>query len=444
MTVLVMLLILVMFGIFLFLYRRALIARMLGMPPPLNAVNVQRDIPVSMPDGVRLPTDHYAPKMPGDYPTLLIRTPYGRGKELALFGGYALSEMPAQRFAERGFNVIVQGCRGCLESEGAFSAHGNEAADGKATVAWIEQQPWFNGVLGTWGPSYLGYTQWATAASAPPSLKAMLPAVTSSENFTVSHPDGAFGLETRLRWSQGIFGLNKTHDLPLVETIRQRYLGGAEKRLQSAFNHLPLLEADTTAVGEPIPLYRDILMQNRVDDPYWTVRDHSRTAMKAVAEREVAVHFVGGWYDYYLRGLLRDYHSLIGAGCRPYLTIGPWYHGDPKGLMAGVKEGITWFDAQLHSNPNALREKAVNIFVMGAEEWREMEVFPPPSSETPYYLHPDAELSTEHPPAGTEPDHYRYDPGDPTPAVGGALLALKGAGPVDNRQLELRADVLCF
>ncbi|MCP4196906.1 MAG: CocE/NonD family hydrolase, partial [Proteobacteria bacterium] len=47
-------------------------------------------------------------------------------------------------------------------------------------------------------------------------------------------------------------------------------------------------------------------------------------------------------------------------------------------------------------------------------------------------------------PAGTEPDHYRYDPGDPTPAVGGALLALKGAGPVDNRQLELRADVLCF
>jgi predicted acyl esterase len=47
----------------------------------------------------------------------------------------------------------------------------------------------------------LGYMQWATAAGAPPSLKAMLVMVASSEYFTVTHPDGVFGLETRLRWS---------------------------------------------------------------------------------------------------------------------------------------------------------------------------------------------------------------------------------------------------
>ena len=37
----------------------------------------------------------YFPKTAGDFPTILIRTPYGRGKEVALWGGYALSELPA-------------------------------------------------------------------------------------------------------------------------------------------------------------------------------------------------------------------------------------------------------------------------------------------------------------------------------------------------------------
>jgi predicted acyl esterase len=32
--------------------------------------------------------------------------------------------------------------------------------DGLATLQWIESRPWFNGVLGMWGPSYLGYVQW--------------------------------------------------------------------------------------------------------------------------------------------------------------------------------------------------------------------------------------------------------------------------------------------
>jgi putative CocE/NonD family hydrolase len=45
---------------------------------------------------------------------------------------------------------------------------------------------------------------------------------------------------------------------------------------------------------------------------------------------------------------------------------------------------------------------------------------------------------------GWPPDSYRYDPADPTPAVGGALLAFQGAGPQDNCRLEARTDVLCY
>jgi putative CocE/NonD family hydrolase len=113
-------------------------------------------------------------------------------------------------------------------------------------------------------------------------------------------------------------------------------------------------------------------------------------------------------------------------------------------LLCGLREAPTWFDAHLKDDQTRLRRKPVRIYVMGAGEWREMDDYPPPAVEIRYYLHDEARLSTEPPPAVSTPDTYRYDPADPTPAVGGALLAFKGAGPQDNRALEARNDVLCY
>jgi putative CocE/NonD family hydrolase len=424
----------------LYRFRRHVVARLLRLPPPHCGVKVDRNIPVAMPDGIHLLTDHYAPEAEGEFPTILIRTPYGRGKELDLWGGYALAELPAQRFAERGYHVIVQGVRGCFDSEGVFEPHVNEASDGQAAVEWIAQQPWFNGKLGTWGPSYLGYTQWATAAGNHPSLQAMVPMITSAENLSVTHPDGAFGLETRLRWSQGIFALNRTHRQPLWRQLLHRFSDKQAQALQAAFYHLPLLEADTIATGEPIPFYRAVLTHTRQDDPFWAARDHS----PAVAQVSAPVHLIGGWYDYYLRGLLRDYTSLRDAGQRPFLTIGPWSHAQAGGLMTGLREGLTWFDAHLKGWPTGVREKPVRLYVMGIDEWREYDYYPPPSRPTPYYLHSVGELSTVAPEDVSPPDRYVYDPRDPTPSLGGALLAFSGAGMQENGPLEVRPDVLVY
>jgi putative CocE/NonD family hydrolase len=425
--------------------RRSIMAHLLRLPLPRCGVRVERDIPIVMPDGVRLYADHYWPRAAGEWPTILIRTPYGRGKEVALGGGLALAELPGQCLAERGYHVVVQGVRGCYNSEGEFRPHVNEAADGQVTVAWIARQPWFSGLLGTWGPSYLGYTQWATADAAPAALQAMVVMITSAENHSVSHPDGAFGLETRLRWSQGMQVQKRLHGRPLREHLAQRFSGQAEERLQAAFDHLPLADADVVAAGEPIPFYREVLAHTAADDPFWAARDH-RSAPGRV---EAAVHFIGGWYDYYLRGLLRDYATAREAAARdgrqqPYLTLGPWSHAQAAGMMAGLREGLAWFDAQLRGDRSRLRDRPVRLFVMGAGEWREYDGFPPPARETRFYLHAGAGLADQPPDAASPPDRYRYDPADPTPAVGGALLAFQGAGAQDNGLLEARADVLCY
>ena len=47
------------------------------------------------------------------------------------------------------------------------------------------------------------------------------------------------------------------------------------------------------------------------------------------------------------------------------------------------------------------------------------------------------------PPPASEPDRFRYDPADPTPAVGGTSLS-SNSGRRDNRALEARADVLTY
>jgi putative CocE/NonD family hydrolase len=461
-----------------YVYRWAILARLLGLPAPRYRARVERDIPVEMPDGARLYADHYWPagmraraaeagvgagsaamgaraakggmealSAGGDsgLPTILIRTPYGRGKEVAMGGGLGLGELAGQTLAQQGYHVVVQGVRGCYDSEGEFEPHVNEAADGEATVEWIARQPWFSGTLGTWGASYLGYTQWATADRAPDALQAMVIMITSAENHSVSFPDGAFGLETRLRWSQGMHMQKRLHGRPLREHLASRLSGSNDEQLRAAFDHLPLAEADVVAAGEPVPFFREIVAHPSAEDAYWTARDH-RTAPGRVG---AAIQFVGGWYDYYLRGLLRDYaqarESARRAGRQePYLTIGPWAHSTPAGIMAGLREGAAWFDAHLKGVRSRLRSKPVRLYVMGADEWRDMDAFPPPAREARYYLQRGAGLA-ERLPQGTQPaDHYRYDPADPTPAVGGALLAFQGAGAQDNGPLEARPDVLCY
>jgi putative CocE/NonD family hydrolase len=81
---------------------------------------------------------------------------------------------------------------------------------------------------------------------------------------------------------------------------------------------------------------------------------------------------------------------------------------------------------------------------MGENRWRDFADWPPPVRIGSWYLQPGGALATSLPPS-SEPDRYRYDPADPTPAVGGnSLGSRKRMGPKDNRVLEARPDVLVY
>ncbi len=427
-------LLLVLSALFVLLYRlrRRIYALVLRLPPVRQRVRVVRGIHMPMPDGVMLAADHYAPIQSGSYPTILIRSPYGRSER---FGGFGmLLTFFAQRFAERGYHVIVQDTRGRFESEGSFDPYMTEKTDGRATLDWLHRQRWFNGVVGMWGPSYLGIVQWVLAADAP-EVKALVPTVTGTNLYRILYPDGAFDLSLTMRWLGVFQGFDRDIRQTPVETLAM--LGGLDQAVAPAFNHLPLMECDTAALGETVPYYRNWMEHTDRNDALW------RDTLDSVRLEDIdaPAHLVGGWYDFFLRALLDDYAALTAAGKRPYLTMGPWTHLDPRALVVAAQEGIDWYDAQLKGDTSHLREKPVRLYVMGADEWRDFDAYPPRAKPTRYYL--GDPLCRKAPQNEDSGDRYTYDPADPTPALGGTQFGLPG-GPRDNRPLERRADVLTY
>jgi putative CocE/NonD family hydrolase len=115
--------------------------------------------------------------------------------------------------------------------------------------------------------------------------------------------------------------------------------------------------------------------------------------------------------------------------------------------------GLKWFDYWLKGAPNGVMEEPpVRIFVMGENVWRDEQEWPPArATKVRYYLHSQGQANTlngngrlsEIRPAEEPPDRFVYDPQNPVPTRGGAVLSLP-AGVYDQREVENRPDVLVY
>jgi len=157
---------------------------------------IENDVDVVASDGTRLATDVYRPES-GQWPTLLIRLPYGRqGK------GTAINGFDVMRAVRAGYVVVAQDTRGCFDSDGVFDPFINEGSDGADSVQWAARQSWSTGKVGMIGGSYMGVTQWTTATHAPPALRALAPVVTPSDYFDgLAYAGGAFQLGLCMWWT---------------------------------------------------------------------------------------------------------------------------------------------------------------------------------------------------------------------------------------------------
>jgi putative CocE/NonD family hydrolase len=419
------------------------LADQIGIRRPEFAVRIERSVHLVTADGISLVADIYHPQRAGPKtPTILVRIPYSKTATITFF-----ATIVGRMWAERGYTVVMQGTRGRYESGGDYYPLRGERQDGMDTLQWLARQPWFDGRLGMWGCSYYGYTQWVLADCKAPGPTALIIQEASTDFHAMFHPGGAFSLKSALHWAVMSHG---KHDVTPTPSAMQR-----------GFDGLPLIAADDRAAGD-ISFFNDWVLHTDRDD-YWAQIDGHDRARRLL----VPVLLMAGWYDPFLPTQLADYARIqreadpaIARETR--LVIGPWAHAEEVALpdraslrnfrLECLAPTIAWFDRHLLQTG---REDMphVRIYTMGTNAWRDEQQWPlARTAYKPYYLHGDSPANTAlgsgvlrtSPTTNDEPpDSFVYDPNDPVPTAGGAMLG-PGAGPFRQNAIEARADVLVY
>lgn len=435
----------------------------------LMDIRVERDVAVPMRDGAILRADVFRPEPEGRYPVLLMRTPYDKSVAMLSYGWF----QPI-RPASEGYVVVVQDVRGRFASEGRFRPFHQEVDDGFDTVEWAARQAWSNGRVGMFGVSYFGATQWLAAAAQPPNLQAIVPGLTASDYYDGwTYQGGAFELSFSLMWAASAFALPETLRGDHEPALKKQLLHGIYGIVFDhwpALRHLPVREIPAFAHDVVAPYYKEWL-DHPTRDAYW----EGVNIENAHARIHTPALNIGGWYDLFIRGTLRNFSGMRENGPTERardgqrLLVGPWVHGAALNAQAGhTNFGVAanvlleelhmrWFDRWLRDADNGLdAEPPVRVFTMGANRWQDFDAWPPREAVmTRYYLHSngaaatvrgDGALSTS-PPTDERPDRFVYDPLNPCPTRGGALFPNPPdvpPGQFDQAAIEMRPDVLCY
>jgi len=405
-----------------------------------------------MRDGTVLRADVMRPREGGKHPTLVYRTPYGKDAALQEYTTF-------QHAVERGYAVVIQDVRGRFHSGGEFRPYENEGRDGYDTIEWAARQHWSNGAVGTFGLSYPGAVQWLAAVQNPPHLQAMVPAMTFSTAQNFFYAGGTWDMSwIEWIWDNIAWDTRAKKNLPGPRTY-QEALAAWKTEAPAMLNTLPLL--DLKPLQQAAPYYFDWL-KHPPEDPWW---DWSELRDK-YSHTHAAVLNLSAWYDdnYGPEGATTNYAGLLKSRAgekdtRTHLLLGPWVHGvDNTGkTRSGEREFgpaaaidyddvvLRWMDHFLKGIDNGVaREKPVRYFVMGRNQWREADEWPPVAREMSLYLAPQAEGARleqlQSKPFDNEESFSEFvsDPASPV------VNPYDSSGAHDYRKLADRADVLTF
>jgi len=448
---------------------------------------------VAMRDGVELVADRYVADIAAPaQPVILERTPYERRKARAseLIPGHPEALTPSQvaaYFAVRGYNVVMQDCRGRGDSGGTFVKYLSEGEDGFDTVEWLGTRPWCDGRVVTMGLSYCAHVQAALASLGPAHLAAMF---MDSGGFASAYEAGGR--------QGGVFELKQV--TWAFNHARQSPEAKDSPRLQAAL--------DAEDIGEwfrvwpwrtgmsplrHVPDYEKYLLEqyrHEAFTSYWRqVGLYGRGYYSSFPD--VPTLHMSGWYDPYARTAVDNFNALRSmkqSSC--FLVMGPWTHGARSKTYAGeVDFGAAatldgslddsylafrerWFRAQLHPDRAAQPAPAVRFFLMGGGDgtrtpegrlrhggqWLAAQDWPPAGSVvTEWFLRAGGGLDVKPPTEDEAFVEYDFDPRSPTPTVGGSITSgepLMVGGAFDQRwderttasplPLEARGDVASF
>jgi uncharacterized protein len=430
--------------------------------------SVDPGIRIAMPDGVRLAATLYLPKdrsapRSARLATVMLRLPYHRSRYGEALGSGSF-------FARHGYAVLAVDLRGTGDSEGQFIPYRHATTDGTALLDWIVAQPWSNGRVGTHGCSALAETQFSLAGARHPAHHAMV----------ASGGGGGLGLLD----GRGSYG---------------GYFEGGVFNLASGFgwffqhgnadpNAPPAAKIDIPTALRGLPT--DALMQrarpgaNAYDeylrhplaDPWWQQLDYFGNG--DTFDKPALV--INSWGDQTVGDTLalaewarrhappevaREQHVVIAPGnhCEHGEAGRTGRFGDleVRNAQQPYSEwSRQWFDRWLRDRGPGLAElPAYRFYQLNEHRWLDAAQWPPAEAALQRWslaaagklLPPEVDRSASaSPPAEANAafDEFRYDPMQPVPSLGGPVCCTGNptdrSGPVDQRPIESRKDVLLY
>jgi len=269
-------------------------------PLPTDIV-LEKDVPVTMRDGVTIYVDVLRPPQSQRVPVIVAWSPYGKSQGTAasvtslfemigldneLVSGLEKFEGPDPAYwCAHGYAICNPDPRGIAQSEGDSAMFGRqEGMDCHDLIEWLATQEWCNGKVAMSGTSYLAISQWFTAAEQPPHLAAINPC----EGFSDVYRD--------LVMRGGM------PDIGFAERLQKNSYAGTNRR------------EDILTEAERYPLINDlwedkIARFDKITVPAYVVASYSNTlhtagtfrAWRRIASTEkwLRIHNTQEWPDYY-------------------------------------------------------------------------------------------------------------------------------------------------
>lgn len=359
---------------------------------------------IPMRDGVKLATGIFLPQAQPEskHSTVLCRSAYSIWSA-ALFD--------TEKFANQNLIYICQDLRGDGESEGAGTAnlasYDNEIEDGYDTIDWIVKQAWSNRKVAMVGQSGHGFSAYMAYLAKHPNLIAV--------DTNIS------GGNAHLYWT---------------------YHNGVKREMHYRW-----------------------LSQRGISTPVWPKpgiepfdrNQYAETVQAAAIDNEAVFIARTGWYDIFAESALDYFESFAPSG-KVFIQVDPVGHGGMKGKPFPPKPvpadwALPDFTKVLGDPDSAKpRQSRMVYYLMGdgtdpdspGNCYKATEVWPVPHTPTAYYLHGNGTLSDAKPAPAGQSSTFQYDPRDPVPSVGGDVFIHKGVGPLDQRILADRKDILRF